>query len=446
MSASIAIVGRPNVGKSTIFNRLIGERLAVISKISGTTRDRIHKNVNYHDYEVIFVDTGGISTEKKDSLEQDVITQAKVAIQDADIIYFIIDVQEGLTIDDHETVKVLRKSKKDNVILIANKVDHPKYKAELAEYYKLGFGEPIGLSAIHNVGFDLLEEYTLNLLQKLGIEKTKPKKKNSNEIKISVLGKPNVGKSSLVNALSGSKRAIVSDIPGTTRDATDTKIEYEGDDFVLIDTAGLKRRGKILPGLDKFSLFRCLTALDKSDVALLLLDASEKISKQDLHIAQYILEAGRGLILIINKIDLLESEYEKEKFLKNVEKKFVFVPWAPVIFISALKKKNINKIYELSKEIVEERKKMINTKQLNAFIREIFHKHYPGSTARVKTKVLYIKQIEINPPTFLMFINVKALHFSYKRYLKNEFRKKFGFGGTPIKFVFKFDNERNQRK
>ena len=437
MSASIAIVGRPNVGKSTIFNRLIGERLAVISDISGTTRDRIHKTVNFNGYEVIFVDTGGISTETKDSIEQDVILQAKVAIQDADIIYFVIDVQEGLNIDDHETVKVLRKSKKNNVILIANKVDHPKYKAELAEYYKLGFGEPIGLSAIHNVGFDQLEEYTENLLRKLGIEKTKTEKKDTNDIKISILGKPNVGKSSLVNALSGTKRAIVSDEPGTTRDAIDTLIEYEGEDFTLIDTAGLKRRGRILPGLDKFSLFRCLSALDRSDVALLVLDASERISKQDLHIAQYILEAGKGLILIINKIDLFETEYERDKYLRDLEKRFVFVPWAPVVFVSALKRKNISKIYELSKEIVEQRKQMINTKQLNAFIREIMHKHYPGSTSRVNTKVLYIKQTEVDPPTFLMFINVKALHFSYQRYIENQMREEYGFGGTAIRLLFR---------
>ncbi|MFC1810906.1 ribosome biogenesis GTPase Der [Patescibacteria group bacterium] len=281
MKPLIAIVGRPNVGKSTLFNRLIGKRLAVISKEAGTTRDRIYQNIMLDKFEVTLVDTGGLEYEKKESIEADIKAQAHLAIEEADIIYFIIDSGQELTVDDFAATDILRKSKKP-VVLIANKYDSKEAQDRMMEFYQLGFGEPMPVSAIHNTGVNELIDKTIKLFKRLKIKKEPKKKKKEQEIRISFLGKPNVGKSSLVNALLGEDRVIVSDIPGTTRDTTNTHIEYENTKFSLIDTAGLKRRGRIQKGIEKFSSLRCFQALDNSDIALLILDFNERISKQDM--------------------------------------------------------------------------------------------------------------------------------------------------------------------
>lgn len=434
MKPLIAIVGRPNVGKSTLFNRLIGKRLAVISEVAGTTRDRIYQDIDINGFDAHIVDTGGLEYGKKDSIESDMKAQAEVAIEEADLIYFVIDASEGLNVDDYAAADSLRKSKK-TVLLIANKFDSSEAHDRIMEFFELGFGEPIAVSAIHKTGIDELIETTEKSLKKLKFKKTaksrrKPKGK---EIRISFLGKPNVGKSSLVNALLGEDRVIVSDIPGTTRDSTNTYIEYNDTKFSLIDTAGLRRRGKIERGIEKFSSLRCFQALDESDIALLVIDFSEEISKQDMHIAEFILEAKKGVIIIVNKIDLAKDDAHKQRYIQHVQKKFSFMPWAPLILTSATEEKNIEKIFELAEEIYQERQKRISTSELNNFIKKITFKHLPSGTKNIRPKILYVTQSGINPPEFILFVNQEnAFHFSYKRYLENEIRKEYGFDGTVI--------------
>lgn len=438
----IAIVGRPNVGKSTLFNRLIGERLAVISKEAGTTRDRVCRQIKINDQSATLVDTGGISYGKKESIENDVEAQAHAAIEEADIIYFVVDASQPLNLDDHTAAKSLRKSNKP-IILVANKYDNKEAYDRLVELYELGFGEPVEVSAIHKTGIGELLSQTEDLFKKL---KFKPEKQQDEEqgIRLSFLGKPNVGKSSLVNALLGKEKVIVSDEPGTTRDSTDTHIKFNDQQYTLIDTAGLKRRGRIQRGIEKFSSLRCFNALDRSDIALLILDFSEKISKQDMHIAEYILDAKKGLILVVNKIDLAENENEKQRFLNSVRNKFSFLPWAPLVFVSASKRKNIEKILEIAGQIIIERKKRIPTNELNNFIKKITLKHVPTGTKRIQPKIFYVTQTGINPPEFVFFVNdAGALHFSYRRYLENEIRKAFGFDGTALRLVFRNKSRRD---
>jgi GTP-binding protein len=303
------------------------------------------------------------------------------------------------------------------------------------EFYELGFGDPIKVSAIHKTGIDELIEVTEKSLKKLKFKKTAKsrRKPKDREIRISFLGKPNVGKSSLVNALLGEDRVIVSDVPGTTRDSTNTYIEYNDTKFSLIDTAGLRRRGKIEQGIEKFSSLRCFQALDDSDIALLVIDFSEEISKQDMHIAEFILEAKKGVIIIVNKIDLADDDAHKQRYIKHVQKKFSFMPWAPLILTSATEKKNIEKIFELAEDIYHERQRRIPTSELNSFIKKITFKHLPSGTKNIRPKILYVTQSDINPPEFILFVNQEnAFHFSYKRYLENELRKEYGFDGTAI--------------
>jgi GTP-binding protein len=433
MKPLIAIVGRPNVGKSTLFNRLIGKRLAVISEVAGTTRDRIYQDIDINGFDAHVVDTGGLEYGKKESIEGDMKAQAEIAIQEADLIYFIIDSSENLTVDDYAAADLLRKSKKE-VVLIANKFDSQEAHDRIMEFFELGFGEPIPVSAIHKTGVDELIESTEKLLKKLKFKKTpKRKRKEKEEIRISFLGKPNVGKSSLVNALLGENRVIVSEIPGTTRDSTNTHIEYNETKFSLIDTAGLRRRGKIERGIEKFSSLRCFQALDDSDVALLIIDFSEEISKQDMHIAEFILDAKKGAIIIVNKIDLADDDAHKQRYIKHVQKKFSFMPWAPLILTSATEKKNIEKIFELAEDIYKERQRRIPTSELNSFIKKITFKHLPSGIKNIRPKILYVTQSGINPPEFILFVNqANAFHFSYKRYLENQIRKEYGFDGTAI--------------
>jgi GTP-binding protein len=442
MKPLIALVGRPNVGKSTLFNRLIGKRFAVISQEAGTTRDRIYQNIKFDNIEVTLVDTGGLSYGKKESLEADIQTQAHLAIEEADIIYFVVDAHHSLTIDDFAAADILRKSKKE-IIFVANKYDGKEAIDRLMELYEIGFGEPLAVSAIHNRGIDELIHQTTKILKKLPASKLKTPKEEKDSVHISFLGKPNVGKSSLINALLGEDRVIVSDIPGTTRDATNTHIIFNDKKYTLIDTAGLRKRGKIGKGIEKFSSLRCFQALDQSDIALLILDFDEGISKQDMHIAGYILDAKKGTIIIVNKTDLAEDEKGRDKFLSMARRKFSFLPWAPLVFVSALKKKNITKIYELADEIVQERKKRIPTGELNNFVKKIIHKHIPSGTKRIKPKIFYVTQTNINPPEFVFFVNdANALHFSYRRYLENEIRKEYGFGGTALNLVFRNKSEK----
>ena len=436
---TIAIVGRPNVGKSTLFNRLIGRRYAITSEIAGTTRDKVSMWWNCNGYEVLLVDTGGLEDEIKGPIEKFTILQAKAAINDADIAIFITDINQNLTVDDLKVAEILRRSKK-NVILVANKCDNTKLEESIYELYELGFGEPIPVSAIHEHGIDKLSEAIEKNLNKLKFKKPEtPVRKNDVVANICILGKPNTGKSSLVNSLIKKNKHIVSDIPGTTRDTLDTEVEYEGKKYNLIDTAGIRRRGKIEKGIEKFSILRIAHAIDKSDIVFLMIDGSEKISKQDCHIAEIALEKNKGFVIIVNKIDLLKDrEKEENHLIAQLRFRFDFIPWAPVIFVSAKTKENVNEIFTIADKIMVERIKRIPTAELNSFFQRVTFKHLPSSRNLRKPKYFYVTQVDVAPPTFALFFkNGQNLHFSYPRYLENELRKKYEFTGTAIRLKFK---------
>jgi len=434
----IAIVGRPNVGKSSLFNRLIGKRIAIESKIAGTTRDRIYRHCEINSLTVVLVDTGGLEYGKKTNIENDIKTQVELAIAEADLIYFVVDAKDELTANDFEAAATLRKSGK-KILLIANKTDAQSASLNLPEISKLGFGNPIEISAYHRRGLDNLEDHTEEILKKLGFTKQQHNDSRSDITNICFIGKPNAGKSSLINALLGKPKVIVSETPGTTRDAIDTEITWQNKKFNLIDTAGLRKRGKIERGLEKLSSFRALEAIERSDITCLILDYKAGISNQDQHIASYILEANKGLLLIINKTDLMKSkEQEETKMIHILKRQFVFLPWAPVIFVSALQKTNIEKILEIASKIHEQRFLRIDPDELYSFMKEVTYKHLPPHMGKRLPKFFSLEQSDTNPPTFTYWVNdPTAIHFSYKRYLENELRAKWPFTGTPIKLIFK---------
>ncbi len=439
-AATVAIVGRPNVGKSTLFNRLIGKKHAITSDIAGTTRDRIAQKFSCGNYDILLVDTGGLEYGKKENIEADIQSQAKLAIEEADLILLIVDGSQELTVDDFTAADILRKSNKE-IVFIANKCDNPDLTDNIFNIYELGFDEPIKISAIHKTGIDDLKYQIAKRLEKLKFPKRKAIKTPTDEINICILGQPNAGKSSLLNALTNSQKAIVSDIPGTTRDAVDTHLVYNEQKFNLVDTAGLRRSGKRGYGIEKFSALRCINSIEKSDIAILLIDGIKGITNQDCHIAQLVLEAEKGLILAINKIDLFDNEeedHEKGRLYHKLQRKFIFVPWAPMVFVSAKNKRNTYKLLDLASEIMIERKKRISTAEINSFFQKITYKHMPASTKIQKPKFFYCSQVDINPPRFVLFFrNPKNLHFSYPRYLENELRKEYGFNGTPVHLKFK---------
>jgi len=433
---TIAIVGRPNVGKSTLFNRLIGKRHAITLKEAGTTRDRISQKWQCKEYETLLVDTGGLESEKKQDIESDIQQQAKLAIEDADITLFVIDISQELTVDDFAAADILRKSNKP-VILVANKFDNKGLEENVFNIFELGFGEPIKISAIHKIGIDELENKIVKNLKTLKIKKQN-KKTDETCTEIAILGKPNAGKSSLVNAFFGTEKVIVSDTPGTTRDTIDTEIIYSNQKYNIIDTAGLRRPGKRKNAIEKFSSLRCISSIERSDIVILLIDGEKGITKLDCNIANHALEAKKGLIIAINKIDLFEDNKIKNKYIRILRKKFSFVPWAPVVFVSAKNKKNIFELLTLAEQIKNERKKRIPTPELNNFLQKITYKHLPASRKIKKPRFLYGNQADTDPPTFVLFFkNPENLHFSYPRYLENEIRKEYGFNGTAITLKFK---------
>jgi len=447
MSAIIAIVGRPNVGKSTLFNRILRKRVAITSEVAGTTRDRIIQQITLEGLNITLVDTGGLEYGKKENIEADIQSQAKLGIEDASIIYFVLDATEEITRDDFLAANLLRKSKKE-VILILNKCDNQNIEQLAFNFYELGFDNPITISAAHNSGIDKVLKETTKKLKEMGYAPTKKEKNEDKSIAISILGRPNAGKSSLVNALCGKEKIIVSDIAGTTRDATDTHILYEKQKINLIDTAGIRRRGKIEKGIERFSIMRCLDSINRSDVCVLLLNYEGRISKQDCHIAEFILNEGKGLILAVNKCDLMEEVDEDRAFYTRIiSRKFSFIPWASLIFVSAKDRKNIKKILEISIEISKERKKRIRTPEFNDFLQKITHKHLPSGTGKHQPKIYYATQTGINPPEFTFFMNdPERLHFSYRRYIENEIRKEYGFNGTAVNLIFKKRPQKEKKK
>jgi GTP-binding protein len=434
MKAIVAIVGRPNVGKSTLFNCLVGEKIAIVSNIAGTTRDRIYSKVSLPKLDVIMADTGGLEYGKKENIEADVRTQALIAMEEADLIMFVVDGSAGLTASDDEVVKELRKKKKD-VILVANKVDRKIAADMIPELYKCGFGDPIEIAAEHGRNIDTLKSIVEKKLREKGFRKEI--EKTSKTLQIAIVGRPNVGKSSMFNALTGQKKVIVSNIPGTTRDAIDTEITFKGEKMTLVDTAGLRRRGKIGKELEYWSSLRGLRALERCDVAVLVVDAVEDVVSQDEHIAGFIMEEKKGLIIAINKIDQIEDEGDRELLMRRLQYKMSFLPWAPIVLTSALTGENVTQLLSLASEIKKERQKKIDPKDIKELMQEATLYHLPKGKGFLDAKIISAKQVLTNPPRIIITVNdPELIHFSYRRYLERKIRERYGFMGTALDIRF----------
>lgn len=436
----VAIIGRPNVGKSRLFNRIAGKKLAIVSDVAGTTRDRVFAKVEEVPLPFMLVDTGGLEFDEQiGKIENDMQTQARIAMQEADVILFISDSKVEPLPQDYQVAELLRKSEattKKPVIFALGKCDEPLPADRVAEFYSLGFSTPIQVSAIHKSGVETLLDRINQELRDLGYRKHDTKEEETEEVvpKIAFIGRPNVGKSSLINAFLSEERLIVSEVPGTTRDSVDSEVRWEKKPFIFIDTAGIRKRGKIEAGIEKWSIARTLQALDRADVACVLIDSEEGITSQDQHAVEQVLAAKKGLILIINKWDVQEKgEEARDEFLLDLRQRFPFLPWAPVLFVSAKNRTNIVKLFPLVEQVMEERKKRITTGKLNAFVREIISAHAPTGTKRVRPKIFYMSQVDINPPKFKIFVNKEEyFHFSFFRYLENKLREIFGFNGTAL--------------
>jgi len=431
----VALVGRPNVGKSTLFNKLVGKKVSIIEDTPGITRDRIYGNVKYGDYNFHLIDTGGIDLSEMD-FNDDIKVQAELAIDEADVVLFVVDGKEGLTSNDYTVKEMLKKCSK-KVIVVVNKVDSKLAKDNQYSFYELGFENYMFVSAEQNIGIDdLLKEIT-NDFQEYEEEY------DENTIKFSLIGRPNVGKSSLANAILNEDRIIVSNVAGTTRDAIDTPFTYYGEKFVVIDTAGMRKKGKVYEAVERYSLLRSLKAIDRSDVCVIVINAEEGIIEHDKHIAGYALEAGKPVIIAVNKWDTIEDKDSKMKeFKQNIRNNFQFMDYAPIVFLSALTKKRIHTLIPEIKKAFENSKKEIKTSLLNDVIMDAYTLNLPPSYKGKRLKIYFASQVSTCPPTFNIQVNSKGLvHFSYERYLENKIRESFDFEGTPIKIQFKNKGE-----
>ena len=431
---TVALLGRPNVGKSTIFNRLVGKKISIIEDTPGVTRDRIYGKVKFGKYMYNLIDTGGIDASALD-FNKEIKMQATIAIEEADVIVFVVDGMEGITSNDLLVRDMLIKSNK-KVIVAINKYDSKKTKDNLYDFYELGFDTYIPISGEQNMGIYELQEAITE-----GFSETE--NEISSAIKFSVIGRPNVGKSSLVNAIVDKDRVIVSNVAGTTRDAIDTSFKYHGEEYTVIDTAGLRKQGKIYENVEKYSLLRTMRAIDRSDVCLLVLDAETGIIEHDKHIASYAIEAGKPIIIVVNKWDIIENkEAELKKWTNDIRANFQFIPYAPIIFLSALTKKRIHTLMPTILKCYENSKKQIATSLINDVIEEAVRLEMPPSYKGRRLKIYFVSQVRNCPPTFEFKVNSKGLlHFSYKRYLENQIRKSFDFEGTPIVLEFKGKGE-----
>ncbi len=427
----MAIVGRQNVGKSTLLNRVAGKRIAIVADLPGTTRDRIMANVSWQGGEFIIVDTGGIELSPGSTIAQGVKEQVETAITEADVIIFLVDVKDGVVPTEVEIANMLRQASKP-LLLVANKVDNTKLEPEVVEFYELGLGEPLSVSAYHGRGTtELLDRITSLLPTPLPIEA------EAEGMKIAIVGRPNVGKSTLLNALLGRERAIVDEVPGTTRDAIDTLLDFDGQNVLLIDTAGIRRRGRLGVGVERYSVIRALRAVDRADIALLILDAAELLTAQDMHIAGYIQQAAKGIVIIVNKWDLV-TDKNKTECNKSIRSQLKFMTYAPVVYTSAKFGDGVGKIMPQVGEVYQERLKRLSTSVVNSVIQQAVAAHNLPRRGSRQLKILYATQAEVNPPTFVFFVNDAGLiHFSYRRYLENKLRQAFGFAGTPLRLVFK---------
>jgi GTP-binding protein len=433
----IAIVGRQNVGKSTFLNRLAGKQLSIVSDVPGTTRDRVSVNIPWQEKEFTIVDTGGLEIGATSSMAQAVNRQVVTAMDGADLILFLVDIKDGVIPSDFEIAALLRSSKKP-VLLVANKADNDKLVSNAVDFYQLGLGEPMIISAYHGLGISDLLDKVSSLLPDA------PEVAVSEDIlKIAIVGRPNAGKSMLLNALLGEERAIVSDVPGTTRDAIDTALDFMGQSVLIIDTAGVRRRGRIDRGVEQYSVLRSFRAIDRADVVLLILDATELVAAQDMHIAGYVQQEAKGIIIIVNKWDLAMdlTATDCEKYIRG---KMKFLSYAPILQISAKLKQGTDGIIPLAARIKKERHKRIPTGELNSFIQRVAASHAPPRSGIRQLSLFYATQADTNPPTFVFFVNNAGLvHFTYKRFLENNLRDAFGFDGTPIQLVFKSRGEQS---
>lgn len=427
----VAIVGRPNVGKSTLFNRIAEKRVSIVDDTPGVTRDRIYADAEWTGHEFALIDTGGIDFDEKDTLLPAVRNQAKLAMEEADVILFVVDGKAGITDVDQQIVMMLRTAKKP-VVLAVNKVDNLKGVTDSYEFYGLGLGDPIAVSAVNalNLG-DLLDAIVKELPEDVEVVD------EPDTIRVAVVGRPNVGKSSLVNALLGEERLVVSNIPGTTRDAVDTFFKQDGITFIFVDTAGMRRRGKIDAALERYSVIRSLRAIDRADVVLMLIDAVEGVSEQDKKIAGYVHESGRATVLVVNKWDLLPKDGKTSlRYTETLRKELGFMQYSPVVFLSALTKQRVNRIPEVVKYVAEQHAMRVSTSLLNQVVRDAIGINPPPSDRGRKLKIYYATQASVRPPTIVFFVNdLELMHFSYLRFLENRLREAFGFEGTPLKLV-----------
>ena len=433
----VAIIGRQNVGKSTLLNRLSGKRLAIVADLPGTTRDRIFTDVSHQGKTFTLVDSGGFAFDAEADFSQVVNQQIKTAVDEADVILFMVDVKDGVTPADLDVADLLRSSQKP-LLLVANKADNDRREGEAVDFFSLGLGQPLPISAYHGRGIDELLNSITALLPETGAP---PPAAESGILKLAIIGRPNVGKSMLLNAFAGGERAIVSDIPGTTRDAIDMQLDFGGQDVILIDTAGIRRRGRVGAGVERYSVLRSMKAIDRADIALLLLDVTELVTAQDLHIAGYIQQSAKGVILLVNKWDLASS-LTKEECSRYVKSKLKFLPYASLLFISAKLGQGIDKVAKQAFEVYRERLKRIPTAVLNSTIQQALAAHAPPRKGKKRLNLLYATQAEVNPPTFVLFVNdANMVHFSFQRYIENKLRQAFGFEGTPLRLIFKTRSE-----
>ncbi len=463
MKPLVAVVGRPNVGKSTFFNRMIGERVAVVEDLPGTTRDRIYGDADWNGREFTLIDTGGLElgsdipvgqvglTGQPGDIMKHVKAQAELAIEEADVIVFMVDARSGITAADEEVADLLRRTEKP-VILAANKADNAARRLDAVEFYSLGLGEPIVISSIQGTGTgDLLDI----IVESLPPEDEETEDEDDEDVsRVAIVGRPNVGKSSLLNAILGTERSIVSEVPGTTRDAIDTELLYKDRKLVLIDTAGIRRRGKVGPGIEKFSVLRSERAIERSDVALLLIDASEGLAAQDTHIAGEILEKAKGVVVVVNKWDMAQEQQRAERrgeytdpkaeiesaeaYRRIIAEGLKFIPFAPIVFASAKTGYHVQSLLDTVLNVTDMRYLRVPTARLNEVVQDAVRHHNPTVVRGKILKIYYATQTQVNPPTFVFFVNdTQAVHFSYERYLENKIREAFSFKGTAIRLFFK---------
>lgn len=434
----VAIVGRPNVGKSTLFNMMAGERIAIVKDTPGVTRDRIYADVSWLKYNFTIMDTGGIEPESKNQMLRDMRDQAEMAIEMADVVMFIVDVKQGLVDADFKVADMLRKAQK-KVVLVVNKVDNfDKQMADVYEFYNLGIGDPHPVSSLAKLGIgDMLDEVTALFPQDVEEEEDE-------RPRIAVVGKPNAGKSSIINKLLGENRVIVSDVAGTTRDAIDTAITWQDKEYVFIDTAGLRRKSKIKEELERYSILRTVSAVERADVVVLVIDAVEGITEQDAKIAGIAHDRGRGIIIAVNKWDAIEKDNSTvKKFTQEVRDVLSFMTYAEIIFVSALTGQRLPKLFDVLDVVIQNQQLRVQTGVLNDILTEAVAMQQPPSDKGRRLKIFYMTQVSIKPPTFVIFVNDKKLmHFSYTRYLENKIREAFGFRGTSLKFLIRERKEK----